>query len=78
LLKYKKIFGQEDKNMSYKCEICGKKSVTGNSYSHSHFKTKRAFKPNLHKQKVVLEGKTTTAYICSKCMKSGKTVKPVK
>ncbi|MBQ6223595.1 MAG: 50S ribosomal protein L28, partial [Campylobacter sp.] len=50
----------------------------GNSYSHSHMKTKRTFKPNLHKQKVVLEGKTQTAYVCSKCIKSGKVVKPTK
>lgn len=64
--------------MSYKCSICGKGSVTGNSYSHSHMKTKRTFKPNLHKQKVVLEGKTQTTYVCSKCMKSGKVVKPTK
>ena len=40
--------------MSYKCEICGKKSTTGKSVSHSHLKTNRTFKPNLHKQKIVL------------------------
>lgn len=64
--------------MSYKCEICGKSSVTGNSYSHSHQKTKRTFRPNLQKQKMILDGKTQTAYVCSKCIKSGAVVKPVK
>jgi len=64
--------------MSYKCKICSKKTVAGHSYSHSNMKTKRTFKPNLHKQKVVLEGKTQTAYVCSKCMKAGKAVKPAK
>jgi large subunit ribosomal protein L28 len=64
--------------MSYKCEICGKKSVAGNSYSHSHFKTKRTFKPNLRKQKFVLAGKTRTAYVCTKCVKAGKVVKPTR
>ncbi|MDR1684598.1 MAG: 50S ribosomal protein L28 [Elusimicrobiota bacterium] len=64
--------------MSYKCEICGKKPVGGNSISHSHMKTKRTFKPNLHKQKMVLEGKTQTGYVCSKCMKAGKVQKPSK
>ena len=44
--------------MSYKCELCGKKPVSGNSYSHSHRATKRLFKPNLQKQKVALDGKT--------------------
>jgi large subunit ribosomal protein L28 len=64
--------------MSYKCELCGKKSVAGNSISHSNMKTKRTFKPNLHKQKIVLGGKTQTAYVCSKCMKAGKVAKPAK
>jgi len=64
--------------MSYKCTICSKKTVSGSSFSHSHMKTKRTFKPNLHKQKLVLEGKTQTAYVCSKCMKAGKVQKPVK
>ncbi|ACC97639.1 Ribosomal protein L28 [Elusimicrobium minutum Pei191] len=64
--------------MSYKCQLCGKGSVTGGSYSHSHRNTKRTFRPNLQKQKVVLEGKTQTAYVCTKCIKSGFTTKPVK
>ncbi len=64
--------------MSYKCEICGKKSTTGKNVSHSHLKTNRTFKPNLHKQKIVLNGKTQTAYVCSKCLKGGKIVKPSK
>ena len=62
--------------MANYCEICGKGMMTGMNVSHSHLKTKRTFKPNLHKQKLVLDGKTQTAYVCSKCMKSGKVVKP--
>ena len=64
--------------MSYKCVICAKTSVTGGSYSHSHKKTLRTFKPNLQKQKVVINGKTKTAYVCARCMKSGAVVKPAK
>ncbi|MDR0292360.1 MAG: 50S ribosomal protein L28 [Elusimicrobium sp.] len=64
--------------MSYKCTICGKGPVQGGSYSHSNRKTNRTFKPNLQKQKVVLEGKTQTAYVCTKCIKSGFTAKPAK
>lgn len=64
--------------MSYKCSLCGKQTVAGSSFSHSNVKTKRTFKPNLHKQKLVLEGKTQTAYVCSKCIKAGKVVKPSK
>jgi len=67
-----------NKCMAYKCELCGKKSVAGNSYSHSHKATKRLFKPNLQKQKVSLDGKTQSVYVCTVCIKSGKAVRPAK
>ena len=55
--------------MAYKCSICAKGPVAGKSYSHSHKATKRIFKPNLHKQKIVLNGITQTAYVCSTCLR---------
>ena len=64
--------------MAYKCAICGKAPVSGGSSSHSNMRTKRSFKPNLQKQKVVLEGKTQTAYVCANCIKSGKAQRPTK
>ncbi|MBT3392883.1 MAG: 50S ribosomal protein L28 [Elusimicrobiaceae bacterium] len=57
--------------MAYKCKICGKGSVAGHSYSHSHKKTKRVFKPNLQKQKIVLDKKTQSVYVCTACIRSG-------
>ncbi|HAT73173.1 MAG TPA: 50S ribosomal protein L28 [Elusimicrobia bacterium] len=64
--------------MSYKCELCGKKPVAGNSYSHSNRASKRIFKPNLQKQKVALDGKTQSVYVCTICIKSGKAVRALK
>ncbi|NLO90478.1 MAG: 50S ribosomal protein L28 [Elusimicrobia bacterium] len=64
--------------MAYKCKICGKGPVSGKSYSHSHKATKRIFKPNLQKQKVVLTGRTETAYVCTACIRSGKAPRPNK
>ena len=37
--------------MSRVCFITGKKTIFGNSISHSNIKTKRKFMPNLHKLK---------------------------
>ncbi len=37
--------------MSKVCQITGKKSMTGNSVSHSNHKTKRQFYPNLFDKK---------------------------
>lgn len=63
--------------MSGVCEICGKKTAFGNNVSHSHKKTKRTFKANVHKAKVEYKGKIRTINICTKCLKSGKVKKVV-
>ncbi len=63
--------------MSRLCEICGKKTMFGNSVSHSHKKTKRVFKPNIHKTKVDLKGKIKTINICTSCLKANKVKKVV-
>ena len=64
--------------MAYKCAIGGKGPVSGGSYSHSNLRTKRTFNPNLQKQKVLLEGKAQTAYVCTNCIKSGLAKRPAK
>lgn len=55
--------------MSRRCDICGKGTVTGNSVSHSNKRTKRIWKPNLHKVKRVINGKVIRLTVCSKCLK---------
>ena len=64
--------------MAFKCSICSKGPISGNSYSHSHRATRRVFRPNLQRQKLVLDGRTQTAYVCTDCIKSGRAVRPVK
>ncbi|MCX7926817.1 MAG: 50S ribosomal protein L28 [Candidatus Omnitrophica bacterium] len=66
------------------CAICGKgplpgkkvvrkgllkkKGGTGSKIVRS---TKRKFLPNLQKLRIILNGKTTKAYVCTKCLKKG-------
>mgnify|MGYP001616162273 CR=1 FL=1 len=64
--------------MAFKCGICSKGPVAGFSYSHSNRATKRIFRPNLQKQKVVVEGRTQTLYACTDCIKSGRVVRPLR
>lgn len=64
--------------MAFKCSICAKGPVSGFSYSHSHRGTKRIFRPNLQRQKVVLGGRTQTAYVCTSCIRSGKAARPAR
>jgi large subunit ribosomal protein L28 len=57
------------------CAICGKKPGFGNHRSHSMVATKRRFEPNLQRVRVVLGGKPTRAYVCTRCLKANKVQK---
>jgi large subunit ribosomal protein L28 len=61
--------------MSKVCAICGKKPAFGQSRSHSMVATKRRFDPNLQRVRVLLNGKPTRAYVCTRCLKGGKVQK---
>jgi large subunit ribosomal protein L28 len=63
--------------MARVCDICGKKTSTGNNVSHSHKKTKRVFKPNIQKAKVEINGTIKTINICTSCLKANKVKKVV-
>jgi large subunit ribosomal protein L28 len=39
--------------------------------------TKRRFDPNLQSVRLVLKGKATRAYVCTRCLKAGKVTKAV-
>ena len=61
--------------MARKCISCGKKPVRGNSVSHSNKKTIRKFNPNLQMVNIMLAGKKSKEYVCTKCLKAGKVLK---
>ena len=63
--------------MSKVCAICGKKPGFGNNRSHSMVATKRRFNPNLQRVRVLLDGKATRAYVCTRCLKGNKVQKAV-
>jgi large subunit ribosomal protein L28 len=58
--------------MSKVCAICGKKPSFGHNRSHSMVATKRRFDPNLQRVRVLLDGKATRAYVCTRCLRTGK------
>ena len=63
--------------MSKICAICGKKPGVGNNRSHSMVATKRRFDPNLQRVRVLLHGRATRAYVCTRCLKAGKVTKAI-
>ena len=64
--------------MARVCEFCDKGPVTGHLVSHSNIKTKTRWLPNLKRMKAVVNGTTKTVRICSRCIRTGKIVRPVK
>jgi large subunit ribosomal protein L28 len=54
------------------CDICGKGKQIGYNVSHAHNKTKRRWLPNLQSVRIVKDGTTQRARICTKCIKKGR------
>ena len=63
--------------MAKVCYSCGKGPAFGHSRSHSMVATKRRFNPNLQRVRLVLDGKPTRDYVCTRCLKAGKVQKAV-
>ena len=62
--------------MSQECEFCGKKPQSGFNVSHAHNRTKRRFNPNLQSVRSLENGQVRRVRICTRCLRSGKIVKP--
>ncbi len=52
------------------CEHCGKTAQTGNNVSHSKRRTKRFFRANIHRVKVLEGDHFVRKYLCAKCIKT--------
>lgn len=62
--------------MAKQCEFCGKKTQFGSSVSHAHNVSRRRFEANLQKVRAWIEGSVRRVYACTRCIRSGKVVKP--
>ena len=60
------------------CELCGKHTVFGRNIRHKHSgrwkrkapRTSRTFKPNVHRRKFIIDGKTVRMNVCTQCVKT--------
>ena len=57
-------------DMSKVCASCGKGKMSGNLVSHSNRKTPRTYSANLKKVKVEINGKESTEYVCTRCIRT--------
>jgi len=63
--------------MAKVCHSCAKGPAFGNNRSHSMVATKRRWDPNLQRVRMLLHGKATRAYVCTRCLKAGKVTKAI-
>ena len=61
--------------MAFKCDVCGKRPLVGNTVSHANNKNKTRSMPNLQKIRADVKGRTTRMLVCTRCIKAGKVTK---
>ncbi len=62
--------------MAKVCELCGKGPRVGNNVSHANNKTKRVWQPNLQRVRSLVGKQVRRLRVCTRCIRSGKIVKP--
>ncbi|MGD9678627.1 MAG: 50S ribosomal protein L28 [Vulcanibacillus sp.] len=58
--------------MSRVCYITGKRTSSGNNVSHSNKKSKRKWRVNVQKVRILVDGKPKRVYVSARALKSGK------
>ncbi|MBY0395722.1 MAG: 50S ribosomal protein L28 [Thermoleophilia bacterium] len=58
--------------MAKVCDVCGKAPSFGNNRSHSMRATSRRFNANVQKVRILQGSTPVRAYVCTRCLKSGK------
>ncbi len=58
--------------MSRVCAVCGKGKLSGNNVSHSNMRTRRTWGANIQKVKIDIDGKISSQYVCTRCLKTAK------
>jgi large subunit ribosomal protein L28 len=56
--------------MSYVCDICAKGKQFGNNVPFSQKKTRKVWKPNLQRQRIVVGGSRIQVKICTACIRT--------
>src|SRR3972149_7390951 len=61
--------------MAFKCDNCGRGIRWGHRVSHSKRRTGRAFRPNIQKKTIMIDGRLIHAKLCTNCLKTLRKVK---
>ncbi len=58
--------------MARRCVITGRQTRSGNQRSHALNSTKRTWKANVQKVRILIDGKPKRVYVSARALKSGK------
>ncbi|MCL1949406.1 MAG: 50S ribosomal protein L28 [Turicibacter sp.] len=58
--------------MARVCYVTGRRTTSGNSRSHAMNSSKRTWKANVQKVKIMVNGKVKKVYVSARALKSGK------
>jgi len=58
--------------MAKECFVTGRKARSGNNRSHANNKSKRTFRANLQKVRIMVDGKPKKVWVSARALKSGK------
>ncbi len=53
-----------------KCRICGKGAQFGHSVPRSKQRTKRQFRANVQRKRVMINGERRRIHICTRCLRT--------
>jgi large subunit ribosomal protein L28 len=62
--------------MAQQCHFCGKTPMSGHRVSHAHNVTNRKWNLNLKTVRASIAGVNQKVTACTRCIRSGKIVKP--
>ena len=64
--------------MAGKCDLCDKHTTFGRNIRHKHSgrwkrkapRTSRTFKPNVHRRRLMIDGKQVRMNVCTSCLRT--------
>ncbi len=61
-----------------RCHATGKRTRFGHNVSHANNKTKRTFRPNLQKVRILIDGRPKRVWVSTQAIRSGHVQKAVR
>lgn len=61
-----------------RCHVTGKRTRFGHNVSHANNKTKRSFKPNLQRVRILVDGKPKRTWVSTRALRTGRVQKAVR